>query len=143
MTSLANTAVTAVMQALQASPAVAGSVGRVQLRPVAKSVASAVVVRPVGASVLESSLPGAPIAWVITLAVECYARATAGTSPDEAVDPLVQSVYARLMADTSLGGAVNLIEPQDISFDFDVDGEQTACATLIFNLRQIAAPGIF
>jgi hypothetical protein len=77
------------------------------------------------------------------LAVECYARASAGTSPDEAVDPLVQSVYARLMTDPTLGGAVNLIEAQDISFDFDVDGEQTACATLIFNLRQIAAPGIF
>lgn len=143
MTSLANTAVTAVMQALQVAPAVAGSIGRVQLRPVAKSVASAVVVRPVGASVLESSLPGAPIAWTITLAVECYARAAAGTSPDEAVDPVVQSVYARLMTDPTLGGAVNLIEAQDISYDFDVDGEQTACATLIFNLRQIAAPGVF
>lgn len=142
MTSLANTAVTAVMQALQAAPAVAGSVGRVQLRPVAKSVASAVVVRPVASSVLESSLPGAPIAWATTVAVECYARA-AGVSPDVAVDPVVQSVYARLMADTSLGGAVNLIEPQDIAFDFDVDGEQTACATLVFIIRQIAAPGIF
>ena len=60
-----------------------------------------------------------------------------------AVDPLVQSVYARLMADVTLGGAVNLLEPQDINFDFDVDGEQTACATLVFTFRQIAAPGIF
>lgn len=143
MTSLANTAVTAVMQALQVPPAVAGNVGRIQLRPVAKSVATAVVVRPVACNVLESSLPGAPIAWVTTVAVECYARASAGTSPDVAVDPVVQSVYARLMADSTLGGAVSLIEPQDITFDFDADGEHTACATLIFTLRQIAAPGIF
>jgi hypothetical protein len=143
MTSLANTAVTAVMQALQAAPAVAGSVGRVLLRPVAKSVTGAVVVRPVGSVILESSLPGAPIAWVTTVAIECYARAPAGISPDVAVDPLVQSVYARLMADVTLGGAVNLLEPQDINFDFDVDGEQTACATLVFTFRQIAAPGIF
>lgn len=143
MTTLTNTAVTAVMQALQATPAVAGNIGRVQLRPVAKSVATAVIVRPVGATVLESALPGAPIAWVTTVAVECYARATPGNSPDVAVDPVVQAAYARLMADATLGGAVSLIEPQDINFDFDVDGEQTACATLTFQLRQIAAPGIF
>lgn len=135
--SLVNTAVTAIVALLQASPAVAPVVGRVRMRPMAQSGTTQVVVRPVDTQVQEASITsGYPITWDTRLGVECYARAAVGQAPDVAVDALVAAVYARLMLDPSLGGAVNVLQPQALSYDFDADGENTACATFVFSARQ-------
>ena len=48
---------------------------------------------------------------------------------------------ARLMADPSLGGLVGFIDPQSVDWDFDVDGAQTACATVVFAVRHATAAG--
>jgi hypothetical protein len=72
--------------------------------------------------------------------VECYQRSTVATAPDQAVDALLEAVYARLMADPTLGGVVLSLQPQSINWDFDADGEQTTCATLTFNARH-RSPG--
>lgn len=144
MTTLMSAAVGAIVSALNQAPAVATQVARVRLRPMASTTATAVVVRPLGAEVLDTDLPnGFPLAWQCQIAVECYAKATAATAPDVAVDALVAAAYARLMADTTIGGAVGLITPRDVAYDFDVDGEATACATFVFNVRQTAAPSVF
>jgi hypothetical protein len=45
------------------------------------------------------------------------------------------------MADTTLGGAVISLQPQDVSYDFDADGEQTTCVTLVFQILQRATAG--
>ncbi len=141
--SIINTAVSAVVAALSAAPAVA-NVGRVRLRPVSASSSTAVVVRPVDSQVLEASvLSSQPITWDTRLGVECYARAAAGQAPDVAVDTLVSNVYARLMADPTLGGAVIALQPQSVAYDFDADGENTVCATFIFNARQRVAAATF
>jgi hypothetical protein len=142
MTTLVSTAVTAIVAALQSAPAVAPNVARVRLRPQAQATTQAVVVRPLQSQAGEASLgPGYPVSWVSTVSVECYARSTAATTPDVAVDALVESVYARLMADTTLGGAVISLQPQDVSYDFDADGEQTTCVTLVFQILQRATAG--
>lgn len=144
MTTLISAATGAIMSALNQAPAVAPQVARVRLRPLAANTTSAVVVRPLGAEVPESDLSyGYPIVWQCQIAVECYAKATTATAPDVAVDALVAATYARLMADPTLGGAVSLITPRDVAYDFDVDGEATACATFVFNVRQVAQPGQF
>lgn len=136
--SMVNDLVTAVVNALKAPTAVSPRVERVRLRALPASAGTAVVVRPIASDVLDAELPtGHPYAWTTQLAVECYARAPQGTAPDAAVDALLESVYARLMADATLGGAATVLQPQGISYDFDVDGESVVCATLQINARQM------
>lgn len=144
MSTLMAQATAAMVAALQAVPAVAPQVARVRLRALSASATTAVVVRPTEAQAAEQLLSGMPIQWQCQVAVECYAKTTATTAPDAAVDDLVAAVYARLMADPTLGGTVGRIEPSTLVYDFDADGEQTACATLVFQVRQTANnPSIF
>lgn len=136
MTTLIATVTTAVVASLTSGTPVCAQIARVRLRPVAQASAQAIVVRPAGADVLEQALsPGYPVSWVVTLAVECYQRAAPGVAPDVAVDALLEAAYARLMADPTLGGVLLALQPQSVALDFDVDAEQTACATLVFNAR--------
>ena len=142
MSTLINQAVTAILAALQSAPAVASSIGRVNLRPTAQTLTQAVVVYPIGSEVIQASMISSmPVTWTTTIAVECKSRTTGSTSADVAVDALLESVYARLMADPSLGGVVLGLQPQNVSFDFDADGDKTACATLVLNARHRATPG--
>lgn len=133
--SLVNTTITAVVAALQAAPALP-NVARVRLRPVSAASSTAIVVRPAEASVSEASMTsGQVVSWDLIIGVECYARATAAQAPDVAVDATVEAVYARLMADPTLAGAVLQLQPRAVSYDFDADGENTVCATLLFSAR--------
>jgi hypothetical protein len=111
------------------------------MRPWKAGVSSAVVVRPVRADAITPQLlAGGSYAWDALIVVECYARAAAGTSPDAAVDSLLGAVYGRLMADQTLGGAVRHIEPTTIGYEFDVDEQATACASIQFIARSVTAP---
>lgn len=143
MTSLVNTAVTAIIASLSSGTPVASQIGRVSLRPVAAAQAQSVVVRPMHSEVTERVLSGIPTGWTTALAVECYARCTADQSPDVAVDSLVEAVYARLMEDPSLGGAVLALQPQNVAYDFDSDGDRTVCATFTFTVRQRGGQSVF
>ena len=140
MSTIVNQAVSAIVAALQASPAVVASVGRVSLRPVAQASAQAIIVRPVQSEAAYAGDIGFdPTSWTTTVAVECYARASGATAPDVAVDDLLQAAYARLAADPTLGGAVLAMYPQQVAYDFDADGEKTACATLVFSVMHSAS----
>lgn len=140
--SIIKTATTAIVDALQSAPAVA-VVWRVTLRPMAQGVVQQIVVRPFGSKVVETDFNGLPISWATKIDVECYARAPAGTTPDVAVDDLLTTAYARLMADPTLGGVVLSLQPQSVELDFDVDAEKTACATLVFHAHHRANPATF
>ncbi len=140
--SMINTAITAIVAALQSAPAVA-VVARVTLRPMAQGVAQQIAVRPLGSESTEIGISGQAITWTTQIAVECYARAPAGTAPDVAVDNLLTAAYARLMADPTLGGAVLFLQPQNVAFDFDVDAEKTACATLVLHAHHRVNPASF
>jgi hypothetical protein len=136
--SMVNDLVTAVVDALKAAPAVSTRVERVRLRALPASAGTAVVVRPLGSDVQDAELlTGHPYVWTTSLAIECYARAPQGTAPDVAVDALLDAVYARLLQDPSLGGAVAVLQPQAITYDYDVDGENIVCAILQINARQM------
>lgn len=142
--SIVSALIATVVAKLSEAPAVAPQIGRVSLRPVARSAQQAVVVRPLHSQAGDASLsPGYPVTWNTVFAVECYSRSPGGTAPDAAVDVLASAIYQRLMADINLGGAVSLLSPQGVVYDFDVDGEQTACATFTFVARQISAPTTF
>jgi len=142
MTTFVSATVAAIVAALTSGTPVASQVARVRLRPMAQAQAQAVVVRPLQAEVSEVSLiPGHPVSWTSAIAVECYARSGVTTAADVAVDSLVEAVYARLMADPTLGGVVLGLNPQAIAWDFDADGDQTACATVTFHARH-RSPGV-
>lgn len=144
MTTMVSAAVGAMVAALSAGTPVASQIARVRLRPLAATQALAVVVRPLQSEAGVSSMsPDLPVSWISAISVECYARTSAATTPDVAVDALVEAVYARLMADTTLGGVVLSLAPQSITWDFDADGEQTACATLVFQTLQRAQGAAF
>lgn len=144
MSSLVNSAVTAVVGSLQASPAVCPVVDRVRLRPQAAGTTSAVAVRPRQAEVQDVEMPtGHPYVWNVVIDVECYAKASPGATPDAALDSLAAATYARLMADPTLAGAVLQLQPQGVAYDFDADGQQTACASFTFIARMRSAPGAF
>lgn len=128
-----NTLVTAAKELLDG---VAPVVDRVRLRPQSATTTKAVSVRPGAAEVFDApEISGYPYAWDASLVVDCYARPAADEALDEAVDPLLADVYARLMADLTLGGRVVTLQPHSLSYDFDVDGGKAVCATLTFIAR--------
>lgn len=139
MTTAFASVVGAVVAALQAAPAVSAQLDRVRLRPVAKESATAVVVRPGGAAHDDSVGQGVVGIWATSVSVECYARAGASTSPDLAVDALLQDVATRLFQNRSLGGLVGDLTLTTVVYDFDVDGENTACVTLTYQIRHATA----
>lgn len=129
----------AVVAALRDSPAVSAQVDRVRLRPIAKESPTAVVVRPLGAANDASVGQGVVGIWATSISVECYARSGASTSPDMAVDTLLQNVATRLFQNRSLGGLVGDLTLTQVVYDFDVDGENTACVTLTYQIRHATA----
>lgn len=144
MTTLVNTVVTAVVAALKAAPAVCTQVDRVRLRALPQGTGLAVAVRPLVAQVAQADfVPGVPILWHTDIAIECYARSTATTAPDVAVDALVQAVYERLMADPTLAGVVLNLQPTSVAYEFDADAEQTTCAILSLTARQRCGAATF
>lgn len=139
MSTLVSSAVGAIVGALQSAPAVCSHIDRVRLRPVAQAVDLAIAVRPVQSEVLQYQLSSLPVSWSTTVSVECYARSGANTPADVAVDVLLESVYSRLMADPTLAGVVVALQPKGISYDFDADGEQSTCASMVFNVLHRSA----
>lgn len=144
MTSIVSAAVAAVVGALQAATPVAPQIERVRLRALKAGTTTAVVVRPLQAQaeILTLGFNG-PSVWTTPIAVECYARVTPGVAADVAVDALASAVYARLMADQTLGGAVVALQPKGLSYDFDSDADTTVCATFIFEARHVAGASVF
>lgn len=124
----------AVVALLAQAPAVAASVDRVKLRPVSEAKATAVTVRPVNSQCEVGIGYGTGIKWESTFAVECYGKGNTTTAPDLIVDPVLAGTFERLASDPTLGGRVSRITPEGVNWEFDVDGQATACATLFFKV---------
>jgi len=133
-------AVQAMVATLQAAPAVAPKVYRTRLRPLSQQDSAAVVVRLAGSDPDTLVGQGAVMVWGTAVSVECYARGNTLAPADEAVDDLLARVYTRLQQDPSLGGVAGGVTPHSLSVDYDVDGDQTACATVTLLVRHASAP---
>lgn len=132
--SMVNTAIAAIVASLTAAVPVTANVTRVRRRELAADNPQAIVVRAEATEVAQRpEISGLPVTWTTVVSVECYQRAY--DNVDTVLDALVDATYTRLMTDPTLGGAVVQLVPQGISYDFDSDGDQTACATLVFNVR--------
>lgn len=131
-------AVKAVQLQLQAA-AVSPHIFRNRASVVPRDMATAVVVR---ASQAEGETPagmGASHQWQLVLALECYARARVGMDVEDVLDALLLSATDAVAADRTLGQVVADIAPAAVQWEFDVDGEKTACATVTFIVQQFTA----
>lgn len=129
----------AIVTALKAAKPVSAQVHRSRVRVIPKEWPNCVVVRPLQAELEQGVGQGVAGIWATSVQVECYVRSTATTAPDAAVDALLEAVHNRLAQDRSLGGLVGSLTLLAINYDFDVDGESTACATLTFSIRHATA----
>lgn len=128
----------AVEAALQQATPVAGLIERNRSRVLASSVRTAAVVRQ-GQAQVDQVAGRMPVGtWVTSILVDCYGRASAGQAADGVADGVLQAVQQRLQLDKTLGGLASGIALQGIEWDFDVDGESTACATATFYVRHSA-----
>lgn len=122
---------------LLAAPPVAQVVSRRTSRPVDIDVDTVVRVRlgpSRGAAMALSG--GAPVDWDLTLITDCMARTGAALAPDQAVDPVVVAVYARLLADTTLAAAGYHVMPEfAIQPDQEELDERIGQASVIFTVR--------
>lgn len=108
----------AIIAALQQAPALAG--GRIvgnRRRPMAEQHPSQIYVY------LEESEPSVSTIgttdWRTRIRIECAARSAAGMPSEDACDALAVSVFGRVMADQSLGGAAIDTTTQGIAWAED------------------------
>lgn len=121
--------VAALVAKLQAAPAVSTQVDRARLRPVKESQTTAVVVRIQASTPERFAILNGPTDWDTEIQIECYAR-SATLAADEAVDALLAAVWAKLAADTTLGGLVMDLNPNVLEYDFAAGADNMACVTL-------------
>lgn len=116
---------------LLASPAVlpAEQIYKARLKPVAAQFEEAVVVRLVGGLAEEFAILNAPTDWDTDIEVECYARSK-DLDPDDACDELLGRVYARLVADPTLGGLLMGLRVTSLEYDFASEAQQLSCVKL-------------
>ena len=118
----------AMVTALGTPTAVSAQIYRARLRPLAAQHTDAVVVRVLSSTPVRAAIQDGPMDWDSQIAVECYVRSATSTAPDLALDSLWAAVYARLMANSLLGGLLQTeLNCTQATYDFDIDGEHTAC----------------
>lgn len=127
----------AMVSALGTPTAVSGQIYRARMRELAAEHANAVVVRVLSSTAERSTMKGGNTDWSSQIAVECYARSNTSTPPDLALDSLWAAVYARLMANSLLGGLLlDEMYCTQAAYDFDIDGQHTACLTSTWQITK-------
>lgn len=127
--------ITSAIEALMLSaPAVAEHVYRARDRAVPKGFNTAINLQWDGATPDEDVIAGAPVTWNARYSIELYAR-TETETPDLAVDALLDAVYDRLAADTTLGGLVDYIGQPSLETDYAADGSRTGWIRMIYPIR--------
>lgn len=120
----------AMVTALGTPTAVSAQIYRARMRELGLQHANAVVVRVLSSTPARAAIKDGPFDWDSQIAVECYARSNTTTAPDLALDALWAATYARLMANSLLGGLLQTeLNCTQVAYDFDIDGQHTACLT--------------
>lgn len=141
---LAQTQIVSLIVAIgRAAPAVAELVDDHSTRPLPAELASRVMVRAASSSGQQIVIGAqAPIDVATQVHLQCVARAPAGSglSPQQAVDPVVAAMHARLMSDTTLPAAGYEIDYAfDWVWDEDEMDESIGSVRAVYTLRHRAA----
>lgn len=123
--------VTAVIDALQAAPAVCDRIDRARATLVPEQAEQAVSVQWEQALPEGATIAGAPVDWQTRISVECFARSTQ-QSGDLAVDDLIAAVAERLAQDTTLGGLVSDLRIAGLEAENSVEGKKTGWVRITY-----------
>lgn len=133
--------VAAVTARLRQAPAIAADIlEEAEVDPVPESMDAAVVVAFVGSSPLRVVMRGNPVDWSTRVRIECYARADGRSlAAGRASRALHAQVYARLMADHTLGGAAIDISEPTLQADPDRSSTEVGCLVAEYDITHRTA----
>lgn len=109
---------------MRVEPPVSANIFRARDREMAEQYEDAVSVQFDGATPMRGAIKGAPVDWVSSFTIDLWRRTTT-TSADLAVDPLLLAIYARIAADTTLGGLVDDIDVPTIQAEYTAEQQKT------------------
>lgn len=113
MTTRRESILTALATALASVSGVNGRVYRSRVEPIARNESPAVIIEPTQDQADVPDVIGR-INWRMTVRVTVYVRANV---PDQAADPIVQSLYALVLADPTVGGRALDVKPVSVNFE--------------------------
>jgi hypothetical protein len=120
----------AIRTALTGTTGVSTRIYRSRVEPLARQESPAIIVEPMKDRCEQNtSLP--TLDWSLLVRVAVIVRANV---PDQAADPVVESLHARLMADLTLGGLAIDIQPFQVEFqtvEADVPAGVVMCDYLV------------
>jgi hypothetical protein len=126
MTTKRETILAAVSTALTGTTGVSTRIYRNRAEPLSRAESPAIVVEPVTDLCQQNtSLP--TLDWTLRIRVVVISRSTIA---DQAADPTIESLHAKLMADLTLGGLAIDVQPAQVSFEFveaDVPAAVISC----------------
>lgn len=123
--------VSAVIDALKASPSVCPVIDRARATVVPKETERAVSVEWAKSTPDTATINGGPRDWQTLITVECLARSVKDPG-DLAVDPLLAAVAERLDSDTTLGGLVGDLRLVGLEAENDAEGKKTGWVRLTY-----------
>ena len=130
----------AIRTALTGTAGVGTRIYRSRVEPLARSESPAIVVEPLKDRCEQNtSLP--TLDWSLLVRVAVVVRANV---PDQAADPVVESLHAKLMADLTLGGLAIDIQPFQVEFqavEADVPAGVVVCDYLVKYRTSVTALG--
>lgn len=116
----------AIATALVGTTGVGTRIYRNRAEPLSRAESPAIVVEPsTDVPQQNTSLP--TLDWTLRVRVVVISRAVLA---DQAADPTIESLHAKLMADLTLGGLAIDVQPAQVTFDFveaDVPAAVIAC----------------
>jgi hypothetical protein len=120
----------AIRSALTGTTGVSTRIYRSRVEPMARQESPAIVVEPLKDKAEQNtSLP--TLDWSLLVRVAVVIRANV---PDQAADPVVESLHSKLMADLTLGGLAMDIQPIQVEFqaiEADVPAGVVMCDYLV------------
>jgi hypothetical protein len=120
----------AIRTALNGTAGVGSRIYRSRVEPLARQESPAVIVEPIKDRCEQNtSLP--TLDWSLLVRVAVVIRANV---PDQAADPVVESLHSKLMADLTLGGLAIDIQPFQVEFqtvEADVPAGVVMCDYLV------------
>ena len=121
---------TAIRTALNGTTGVGNRIYRSRVEPLARQESPAVIVEPIKDRCEQNtSLP--TLDWSLLVRIAVVIRANV---PDQAADPVVDSLHSKLMADLTLGGLAIDIQPFQVEFqtvEADVPAGVVMCDYLV------------
>lgn len=88
------------------------------------------------------AIKGAPMDWRTRIRIECVARDIPGVMSEVVADALLAQVYARIMADTTLGNLALDVFPEAVAWTGDEADTTLTAAQMILTILHVTYEGV-